>query len=343
MPSWILIALLACNGSGEGKSESDDTGVTETDTGGGGGSGDKWLPAGTGYAWFVDGVENNSLFHLEMAQTRPPKDGEAYYGWISKGGVDPIALGEIPVTGEDLVFEGELGKDAVLGGYDTFEAYATDNGGAAAEGTFLWGGQVDPTIVGVVNDLLVASTSTPDGKGSLRSLQDYLVQLQDAVATAATESDLAKLHSQAEKIANAIDGTADDVNNDGSVEQFPWQVGVVGETGFVNLILSDISAASAQVTPPNPIKDFAKEAYDCTQLVESHANLASNTARTATVAGAVSSGQTQLTATLEELQVAADGQDGDDTDTSIDPVTEGTLSCAIYYVSEMARMEVKTR
>ena len=134
MPSWILIVLVACSGTGS-KSESGggDSSIATDDTGGGGGSGDKWLPAGTGFGWFVDGTTDNSVFHLEMAQTRPPKDGEAYYGWISKSGQDPIALGEIPVTGEDLIFEADLGADAVLGGYDTFEAYATDNGGASAD------------------------------------------------------------------------------------------------------------------------------------------------------------------------------------------------------------------
>lgn len=340
---WWLLALLACSGSDKNPDNTGTTGTATDDTGGGGGSGDNWLPSGTGYGWFVDGQEDNSVFHLEMAQTQAPKDGEAYYGWISKGGADPVGLGEIVVTGEDVLFEGEIGTDAILHGYDTFEAYATANGGSAPDGTLLWVGAVDPTIAAIVHDLLIESTRTPDGLGSLRSLQAYIAQLQEAVADAVAEQDIVSLHVKAEKIANAIDGTADDVDNNGTVEQFPWQIGVVGENGYVNLIFSDLDSASAQVTPPNPIKDFAKGAYDCTQLVESHAKNASKPARTATAAGALASGQAQLQQVATELTYAVDGVEGEDTDTVIDPVTEGTLTCAIYYVAEMARMSVTTR
>ena len=169
MPSWILMLLVACNGGDGGKSESANDSGNTTDTGGGGGSVDNWLPAGTGYAWFVDGTTDNSVLHLEMVQVRAPRDGEAYYGWVSKAGADPLPVGEIAVSGEELVFEGEMGTDAVLEGYDTFEAYATDNGGTSPDGTLLWAGAVDPTIFGVVRELLVESSATPDGLGSLRS------------------------------------------------------------------------------------------------------------------------------------------------------------------------------
>ena len=341
---WLLAGLAACTGgAGTGENKNDDSSAQD-DTGGGGGSGDNWGPSGTGYGWFVDGAEDNSVFHLEMAATRAPRDGEAYYGWVTKAGEEPKPVGEIVVTGEDLIFEAELGFNAVLEGYDSFEAWATDNGGTAAEGTRLWSGQVDPEIYSSIQNLLVASTTTPDGQGSLRSLEGYIERMQNSINdTVAATDDLSALHNEAERVVNAIEGTEHDVVGDGSVEMYDWQFSVLGNAGYISLILADISTVSAQVPPTDEIKEFGNHAYDCTELIETKVEAASRNAGTATAAGAPTTAETQLAKAVESLGFALNGEDGEDEGEDIDPITEGTLECAIFYVSEMMRMPVGTR
>ena len=173
---WLMAGMLlsACNKAVTDKEGDDTSGGDDSGDTGNGGGGNLWRPSGTGFAWFVDGEADNSVLHLEMSGCTPPEEGTAYYGWVSKGGSSPLLVGEITVTGEDLVFDGEFGQDALLEGYDSFEAWATDNGGTAPEGTQLWAGSVDPTIYGVVQELLLSSETTPGGEGSLRSLESYI-------------------------------------------------------------------------------------------------------------------------------------------------------------------------
>jgi hypothetical protein len=337
-----LLGLVACSGDGDGTGEGKDSNTVTDDTGGGGGGGNTWAVSGEGYAWFVDGTEGNSVLHLELAQTRAPKDGEAYYGWVSKGGQDPIPTGEIQVSGEELIFEGELGINAVAEGYDTFDAWATTNGGTAQEGTHLWTGQVDPVIYGVVQNLLVASPNTPDGLGSLRSLEAYIDQIRTEIQANASGTDIDALQILSEKVSNGINGAEEDENDNGQIDKFGFQFGILNTGGYIDLILSDINDASHEVDPTDPIKEFGNNAYDCTQLIEDKAKAAASDSGTASVTGAAESAVTQLLSADENLGYARDGQDGDDEGTDIDPLTEGTLSCSIFYISEMMRMRVLT-
>lgn len=342
---WLQVVLLGslvgCQGGGESKTETDDS-VPTDDTGTGGGNEDLWAATGVGHAWFVDGVADNSIFHLEMEQTRSPKEGEAYYGWVSKNGADPLPVGEIVISGESVVFEYDLEVNAVLAGYDTFEAWATSNGGSAPEGTQLWKGQVDPTIYASMQNLLVASPNTPDGEGSLRSLESYIENVNQQLTDTMTRTpdDLTVLVDEAEAVVNAVYGTMDDVDGDGTPSTYPFQFSIIGSGGYIELILTDISTVSAQVEPTNEIKDFGNYAYDCTELIENKTDRAASYADTATVAGAASSALSQLEKTSEQLGYALNGEDGDDEGEDIDPITEGALECAIFYVSEMMRMDV---
>jgi len=154
--------------------------------------------------------------------------------------------------------------------------------------------------------------------------------------------DLAQLHGVAEKTSNALLGESEDLDGNGQADSWPWQFGIGGSGGYLDLIYADLSTVSAQVDAGDPIKDFTNYAYDCTQLIQENTDQAARYAATATASAAAGSASSQLQSSVEYLGYALNGKDGDDEGEDIDRITEGTLECAIYYVSEMTRMPVKT-
>lgn len=336
----LLVLATGCTSGGKDRNGSgDDSGDTDDEDSGGGNAGD-WRPVGGGYAWFVDGAADNSVVHLELTRCIPPLEGEAYYGFLSKGGSSPIALGELTCAGEEVRFEGESGVDALLGGYDTFDAYATAGDGGAPDGTHLWTGQIDPALLAVIEELVISSSATPEGEGTLRSAEteiEFVIEYTlDVVADARSVEDL---HEEGERIANAIEGGAEDIDDDGTVSLLEGTVGLLGAGGYVSRVIQDLETVSGSVAVGDPIKDYANYAYDCIQRVESHAEFAAVSARVATVCGAESSCDDTLGGVVTELGVAQAGADADG-DGGVDPLTEGTIECSIYYVSQMARMSV---
>ena len=98
-PTIALGALLAGGCSDKGGGSGSDTGGTGSGDDGGGGSGGgdggpTWRPSGLGTAYFADGSEDGSLFHLEMQAVPGPRDGEAYYGWLLDADGESIALAD---------------------------------------------------------------------------------------------------------------------------------------------------------------------------------------------------------------------------------------------------------
>jgi hypothetical protein len=337
----VVAGLVGCSSPAE---DGKETGEVGEDTGGGG-SGTLWRPAGAGTAYFVDGVEDNSLFHLELTRANDPREGEAYYGWVSKGGEDPIALGEIPVTAEEVNFDSDIGVNALIEGYDTFEAWATDNGGTAREGEKLWEGAVNPVVYGVIQTLLISSPDTPDGQGSLRSLESA-VQVIEARAQSVIDAsfDLDAFNAESEAIANGLEGTEEDRNDDGRVDTIDGQLGILNDGGYVDLILVDLRAASDQVAPGDPIKDYANYAYDCSQSIEEHVHYASIDADVGSICVSEKSCDARMADVLVELGYALDGEDENENGVIDDLATptEGTIECAITYISQMAQMTVAT-
>ncbi len=336
-----LITGISVGCTGTDGTDKADTDTPEDDTGGGG-TGDLWRPAGSGVAYFLDGADDNSLFHLELTRCTDPAEGEAYYGWVSKGGEEAISVGEITVTNEEVYFEYDIGENAIIAGYDTFEAWATDNGGTAREGRELWTGQVDPVIYDVIQNLLIQSDATPDSQGSLRSVESAVQNVKVVAQTAIDDSfNQATFRAAAESVANSLEGTDDDRNDDGRVDVIEGQLGVLGEGGYVELILADLDSASAQVDPGNPIKDYANYAYDCTQAIEEHAFYAAINADVASICLEEASCETQMQEAIVEIDYALVGYDENE-DGTIDLLTEGTIECAINYISQMAQMTVET-
>ena len=146
--SGCMMFAVACQGGGNGKEE---TGGSGSDDSGGGGGGQDWRASGEGYAYFLDGTLDNSVLVLDLTRCIAPKEGESYWGWLTKGGADPVSVGAIPCVNEEVAFEGEVGVDVLLDGYDTFDAYASAE--ESMDGTHLWHGAVDSTLLGIVQGL----------------------------------------------------------------------------------------------------------------------------------------------------------------------------------------------
>jgi hypothetical protein len=336
----IVSPAVGCSGDGAGVKDSGDSATDDTGEGGGGG-GVQWRPTGSGVAYFADGTTDNSLFHLEMSRVIDPEEGTAYYGFVSKGGVDPIAVGAITPNGEEVSFEADIGENAIIEGYDTFEAWANADG-TQGSGEQLWAGQVDPVIYGVVQNLLIASTDTPDGQGSLRSVESAVEDLRDfSQSIVDAPPDLTEIRRDAEGITNAIRGEGEDLDADGTVTVHGSALSILGDAGYINLILSDLDAVAAQVEPTDPIREDANRAYDCTQAIEAHARNAALDAEVTSAAAAEATAMTTLGRAIDELGYALDGQDTNG-DGTVDAETEGTIECAVLYVSEMAEMSVTT-
>ena len=270
-----------------------------------------------------------------------PREGEAYYGWLSAGGASPVSLGEIPVVGEDVLFDAELGFDGLLGGYDTFFAVAAPAGSPTQEGEALWAGQVDPKMYAVIQELAIASTSTEDGDGMLRAMETDLEALIDAAQRGvdATMS-VDEHHELAEGLYNGITGANADLDDDGVKTEFDSQDPLLGAKGWVERVLSGLDVLSASVEPGDPVKYFANYAYDCTQRVESHAEFAAASAGVGAVCASSEACDAKLEEIKYELEIARDGTDLDG-DKQVDRIDEGTVECALYYVGQMARMRVE--
>ena len=210
----VLTILVGCTQGDKGGA---DTAETEKDSGDGG-SGTMWRPAGTGTAYFVDGDEDNSLFHLEMERAVEPREGEDYYGFITRGGDDPIELDDIDVESEDFTFEADVGFNAVIEGYDGFEAWANDTG-ERGDGDALWVGAIDTNIYTVIQDLLIYSESTPSGEGTLRATETLVAGMQVlAQDTIEGAGDIDSVQSAGEQIYNGILGLDEDLNNSMKLE-----------------------------------------------------------------------------------------------------------------------------
>jgi hypothetical protein len=153
--------------------------------------------------------------------------------------------------------------------------------------------------------------------------------------------DLAEVHIRAEATANSIQGTEEDIDGDGTAATMVGTMAILGETGLIVRILSGLDVASEAVEPGHPVKDLANWAYDCTQRIESYAEEAYTRTRIATACASSSSCDDNLRDAEDNLGWAITGLDLDE-DKVVDLQDEGTIDCAIYYVSKMAVMDVST-
>lgn len=341
--SITIVSAAGCSPSAETKTDTaDDAGDDGGGSGGSGGSGDvdTWRPSGLGTAYFADGEQDGSLFHLEMQAVPTPRDGESYYGWLESASGDRIALGVIPVAGSDVVFEYELGLNALLDGYSRFEAFAGSGADADVAGEALWLGTVDAELEDAYSQLLLSTPEVPGAEGSVRAIQTTIeAALALAQDTIDNPPELNQLHNRGERISNAITGLGEDLVPDGSANSITDTHPILGEGGGADLVLRDLDQASASVEPLHPVKDLANWSYDCTQEVERHTGDAASQAAIATRATSIEQGQQRMLNLIESLNFAIAGEDQNE-DGSVDPISEGALTCAVDFINQMAFMEV---
>jgi len=348
-PEWLFVGALVVGGcTGEtygGKGGGgDDTGEPADDTGDDGGSIDEWTPAGSGLGYLLDGTTDNSLFYMELENVPMPSLGKSYYGWLSGGTEGDIYLGEIVVEAEgDLIFEADVELNALLAGYDTFEAWQGTSEDARTNGSSLWYGQIDADLKEAYLSLILSSDVTPEGEGSLRSLEttcETIIAHSEAVVAQTLE--VSEIWAEAEAMSNAITGEEADLDGNGTALTIEGIMPILGEDGLVELIYDDLGVASGAVEHGHPIKDLASDAYDCVQLVDGFAEDAADWAGLASVCGEEGACDGMLEDAAAELQWALDGFDAD-ADGEIDLATEGTIECALVYASQMAYLDVYAR
>ena len=336
--AWLAaVTAIGCSGEGGGgESKPTDT----QDTAGGGGE-TPWKAAGEGKAYFADGDEDNSLFTLELSRVLAPAEGNAYYGFLSGDGTPAVSLGEIIVSGEDVTFNYDLGVNGVIVGYNHFEAWHNDTG-SQGYGDQVWEGDVNPTVFAALQNLLVESTSTLNGEGTMRALETALEDLSAYSLAVSEDSSLSVTQAavEAETVCNAVEAPADDHDGDGTITEFDSYIAVLGAGSYVELIQADLDAAYEVVTDKDSDSAVAiRNAYDGIDSVVESADYAWGRAYSATAAASASSALYYMGEASVALGEALTGYDTDE-DTVIDPIDESGLDGALDWISQAAEMEV---
>lgn len=350
-PIALMFALTGCTIDLNDRGGDDTASNNNDDTGGGGGNLDQWRARGKGSVFLLDGEEDHSLVVVEITNTSPPRDGEAYHGWLIGDGLDAIYLGEMPVNTDTVLFQTDVGVNTFLLEYTRFEAWAgPGTPSAPGEGTALWQGEIPGDAVDILRELLVFSADSSTGEGSLRTVEtvvetvyDYgQISIDDYASSGDDAQNLLIFRERSEAVQNAINGTSNDATDDGNTGLIEGvEVGLVGDEGHAGGILADLDEAFVAFggqQSPDEIRDALGEAYDCIQNIESHSEKAADKAGLATVCGAESACKGIMGDVLENLEYARVGQDqnGDD----VIEGGEGTIECAIAELSGLMAMPV---
>jgi hypothetical protein len=336
----VVSGSIACTGGGPGNKDGGD------DTGGAPDTGlpDLWRAKGAGFAYLLDGTSDHSRLVVEVTGTLTPRDTEGYYGWLFGGRNGHLSMGPFDVVEGEVSFAEEYGFNLFDDGYASFESYVSESPPVSpGNGTPLWGGAIPDEALVAVTALLVESTATPEGDGSLRSVESTL-ELIRAVAQAGIDDfvDLPTCSNTTEAIYNAIGATAVNIGGSDTVSLIPdIELGIAStdpaEVTHVSLVFDDLTTAFYALGGTTDIEDFQREAidraYDCIERVLSHADAARDHALVASCA-AQSCCDSIFSNIIEDLTLALDGED-EDGDGAIDLENEGTVECGIEFVSRL--------
>jgi hypothetical protein len=336
----VVAGLGACTGGGPGnKDDGDDTGV-EPDTG----VPDLWRAKGVGFVYLLDGTDDHSRVVVEVAGTLTPRDTEGYYGWLLGGNAGYLSMGPFDVVEGAVLFAEEHGFNLFDDGYASFESYVSESAPISpGNGTPLWGGAIPAEALTAVTSLLVESTATPEGEGSLRSVESALEVIR-AVAQSGIDNfvDLPSCANTTEAIFNAIGATSENIGGSDEVSVIPGiSLGIAStdstEVTHVSLVFDDLTTAFYALGGITDIEEFQRaaidQAHDCIERVQAHADAARNHALVASCA-AQSCCDGIFNNIIEDLTLALDGEDADG-DGAIDLENEGTVECGIEFVSRL--------
>ena len=338
---WIVLGLGACSGGGGGAKDggSQDSGDVE-DTG----EVDLWRAKGAGFVYLLDGEADHSRLVLEVEGTLTPREGEDYYGWLLGGRNGYVPVGPFDVAGGQVSFEQDEGFNLFEDGYNSFESYVSEGAPVSpGAGVPLWGGAMPQEALDAVNSLLVESTHTTSGEGSLRSVETTLETIL-AFAQSGIDNftDLATCSDTSEAIYNAIGASAEDIDHNGVVSTIEAiEIGIASSEPEVNThvkaILDDLTTAfnalgaAAEIEPEQ--WSAIENAHDCIERVQIHSDAARVQASIASCA-AQSCCDMIFGNVIEELGLALDGADANE-DGVVDLESEGTVECGIEFVSRL--------
>ncbi len=350
---WMVLGSVLALGCGDKADDEDEGGGDDGGSGDDGGDegggddggddgGDGWYATGSGTATLSDGATTNSVFTLEMTSVSLPGQGQGYHAWLSGGTSGDMYLGEITVEAEgDLSWSADTELDLLADRATDFEVWRGTGETAREDGQQVWTGSFEEELLDALSALLAANDNTLSGGGSVRELVDTTETLAAHASATSFETweTTAELWVEAEKLANGITGEAYDYDGSGIAEELEGTTPVLGDTGLIELVLSDLADLSSTAKPGEDIKDYANWAYDCVQRIEEHADRAATHAGLATVCGVESSCDTELDRAAEDLGYAIEGYDADESG-DIDLLEEGTAACARYWVLESLAMAV---
>jgi hypothetical protein len=156
--------------------------------------------------------------------------------------------------------------------------------------------------------------------------------------------DTATCNGQAEAIYNAITAQSEDKDGNGSIQTIEdLGLGVIGDPSHVTMILDDLTDAFnafGGLQAEEDVRVALDNAWDCVQRVEIYAAAAATKASVASC-GAQSCCELTFNSVVENLTVALEGTDLND-DQVVDLETEGTVECAIEFVSRLVGFPVST-
>ena len=348
----LLLSLSGCTIDLKDRGN-DDSGANNgsDDSGGGGGNLDQWRARGKGNVYLLDGTEDHSLVTVEITGTSPPRDGEAYHGWLIGAGLPDVYLGELPVNEDVVLFQTDVELNTFLVGYTRFEACAGPAGPAApGEGAALWQGEIPDDAVDILRELLVFNTDTLNNEGSLRAMETSVETVRDYGqgsidnygASGDDATNLTVFHEAAEAVSNAVTGDEADATGNGTVTTIPGFKGaLVGDDGQATGILGDLDVAFQAfggTQSEDNIRDALGDSYDCIQNIEKHSDKAGDKAGLATVCGAESACTSIMGQAITNLDYALVGQD-EDANGTIEG-DEGTIECAIAQLARLMAMPV---
>ena len=341
---WILLAVAAgCTGVGDNKDQGGDTGSSD-DTGNP--LIDTWRAKGSGHAYLLDGVADHSRFLLEVEGTLSPRDTQDYYGWLLGGDAGHQLLGPFEVIEGNTSFEIELGVNLFENGYSSFEAYASEEEPISPGlGDPLWEGALPEEALAIVSELLISSPDTPNGEGSLRATETTVEIIRSYAQSAITDFvNTATCNGQAEAIYNTITAQAEDKDGNGTIQSIEGlDLGIVGDPSHVTMILEDLTDAFyafGGLQAEEDVRIALDNAHDCVERVESYAQAAATKASVASC-GAQSCCELIFNSVVDNLTIALDGTDLNE-DRVVDLETEGTVECAIEFVSRLVGFPVST-
>jgi hypothetical protein len=195
-------------------------------------------PAPAGLATLSDGPIHTDQLTMQLTNLTPPAAGQTYQVWLQADSGPPLNLGPLAVANNAASFtfvdpQGRRLLNGYRGLFITLEP--ANDPDPAPSATIIFQGEVPPTALPFIRNLVTASAGTPDGDGlALNALTEAirLVQLAQIQQQYVAQNDLVNLRAHAEAALNVLEGSAGpnfgDPDGDGAVSNPGDGFGLLG-------------------------------------------------------------------------------------------------------------------